>query len=917
MKTFTSLLCATIFTIPVFAQQAATAQPYKKVNPQAEAVRSHLMAPTITADPPAGERYDTLLLTKITESRDSRVTEVTTYSYDEYGRRSLVESKDDDDEVRSAKRYTYTVGADNVWTSRIIETMNHEGTYVPTSKEEREVDAWHRVLTRKEYTYSYDDNGLWLYRTTTYDYNHPVYDADGHAAYGHAARVVVYDQGGMQVKLSEYTWMESAHQYIQTLSLSQDEWTAEKVEAVPIDNGARFTTYRREGNDGAWVKMEESEQYYIVYAPGIIIDGGNIKTYYSDGEAGTPYGQKITFAANTPSAGWEQWTTYTANDGVLVPDYRTEKYDMPLNGGISSITGNKGIMRGYNSSDNATFPDTPAYIYTYDRVKDKLWHITFENLAYNSSSSYYAIEMGKDVTTGVDNCYLTGTDSGFIYTNDDDEYRGIILYFDANGLTGQEGRILNTTPKVPFYTNLGLSNLLWSANSSYPLIYQQDSEGNWKPLSSYEWTKEGWTIAYKTGQIREHYDINADGTLAGYSIYNTIDGKEYEVGRGEFTYSDKQVVGKKYSTTSINKEPSLKESIEVSLLDDGTVRYSDYEYNENGKIDYARRTDYNKGVTTSYEYDEDTQELTAQEPYYSTSYSVTDANGMTTSYEVEYDSNHREVPVSKVENISTNSLQMHASYHYDTQKGKWIGDEKYERYTITLPFRYIPYIETSRENVYDDEYFHEAGANVGNTYSPYREEVTIEHTEQYTWNETTGQWVKNNNGKEFSYSMPDAQHLSFVNANMGGDDLISRTLETDAQGHLLLEENTTSNTNEEGTETRTERNTYAYNDYGWLTNRTLRTTYSYRDGSEGGSVYTWDYEFSTLSIYPTSIDEAQATAMQLTVTGRTINVPGGTTISLYDTAGRLVGQGKTSLTAPTSGLYIIKTSVGNCKVILK
>ncbi len=891
---------ASLLALPLAAQQPKPQQgKARAASPYAIALSEGRLAPPAVRDVTT---RDTLLLTDISDSDGHK----TTITYDEYGRRKLVEGN-----FGENLRYTYTVGAGNGWTSKLVEQKSKIGSYEPYEKEERTLDAQGRITQRKEYYSSYDANGqpvMALKRTTDYDYAHPVYDDKGNATYGVAVQIVDYYEGE-QSSITRYAWMNSAEQYIKTL----EEYGGSRMEATETADGYHTVNYTTDGTSGAWTKTEEEDVYLIKVSPGVVADGGSLRTSYYNGQEAVS-GDKTIYAANTPEAGWSQWISYSydPDTGTWTPNSRQDKFGVTGHGLNEAITGSKAVWRYYRYTNGAW---SLYATNTYEQVKDSLWHISLGQ----SQNGYYAIRSANGKFNGYPCTMLTAT-TGYIAYGGDSE--GSYAYeFTTAGLTGKTLLIKQESVALPFAP--GNSFNISVLRGDISAIYDKDADGKWQPRREWDVTSQGDTPGGAQATVRTHYTRDAEGRFVQISDYftptATAGATEFEGERLAFEYADREATCT-YSVTYSTKNPVLKidRKYVYSLLDDGTLRYDGYEY-ENGKVDYRYRTDRKDGVTTRYKYNAATDELTVSGQDLATNYSKTDADGKLTDYVVEYDANNVPTFVSKTESqgFLNDPYRMRASYTYDKATGKWVGESKEESYHYSIPFKWYE-DPIDPLGTYDDSYA-PIPAGDGDSYGRSRqlnEAYEYNYTKQYSWDAAKNDWVRTDGTADFSYEMPDA-HTLVLTGLADNDNIIDETIKTNGNYDPVQHVTVRRNTDEEGTETETSAFSWTYNERGWLTSSTYENKFDFRDGSHDENKSETVYTYTQLSILPTAIDRVSAAAMRLTVSGNTITAPEGMAISLYDTAGRLAAKGVGSVTVMAKGIYVVKTAAGTCKVIVK
>jgi len=952
IKFYTLALAATL-ALPMAAQRQATAKalPVKKaatdkqqpkvkvLNPWKEAAEKHLLAPTAQK---VTEQKDTMLLTKVTVENDGELDRTTTFTYDGNAYRKTEEERYADGGIRNAKRYTYTVNADGVWTTKIVEELSNN-TYRTTFKEEREVDDQRHVTSRKIYLIeeTWDEQtGNTTYtpvlrETITYDYAHPVYDNKGNATYGHVSQIINYDtESGDPISTTNYTWVEAAQQYV----LSNEE-TAEgtQIAIELITDGYRTTNYGTV--DGVFVKISVVETYFIMYSAGVILDGGQLYIYYApNGGITSCDGYKGKFTHDSPENGWDMWVEYrydkSDSDNPWKENFR---YDLK---GFNYKTGD--YSEGFGCDEMAGDKAYERYYYPYSETTGWWKEQDIELTRINASFAKMEWTIYHQSSPGLIDKYVqiykrnengefekcdgeVFSDGSFGYTEEKDGYE---LYHicDANGNETDALTLIKSVNVGPTFTN--------DHNfTTYRQKYEKDSNGEWQPIKEWDvydddtWSSHAPSLrnmrnkAMRSGtttySTRTHYTLNDQNLLASVNVYRTSSslngGEEFEEERVVFEYTNKSATQTKYTCLTDLSGLAMEETTKYQLLDDGTMRYTETDY-DNGEVDYISQTDYKGGIITDYTYNESTKQLTVSNIYYNTSYNETAADGTVTTYEVEYDDNNNPTFVSKRENYNDNKKTISASYTYDKATGKWVGEEKYEKSSVNVPFKYYYEPINPAEN-YNDETA--ISAEEADSYSRYFEEsVYLQSYVSYSWDAANDKWVANN--EPLSYEVSDEHTLTYNNSYDGYSDLESGKIVTNNAYDILTKEVSKSNTDEEGTETRTEISAYKYNDKGWLVKDTETDRTKNRwDNSSYENVTVTTYEYTLMTVFVTSIDKVRGTEMQLQLNGNNITAPEGTKLSVYDISGRLVTKGTGSVTVTSAGIYVVKSAKGSCKILVK
>lgn len=900
----------------------------KAVNPWAAAAKKKLLAPAAQG---AVNTVDTVMLSKKTSKSNDETDYVETYTYEEHGLRSLIERRYADGSLEWAERYTYTFDANSCWTAKLVESASVEDGEITqwrvTAKEEREVDGNKRVTSRKLYTMT--ENTPVLSKAVSYDYEHPVYDDEGNATYGHVSSLTRYNEDGIPSSTYKYEWLESAQQYVQVYYEdfgSINGGYGEKEEAVAIDNGYKTTSYRCNSETGEWVLSSTCENFFILYAPGHILGGGEIYTRYEDGEVSERSGEKIEYAANTPEEGWEQWTEYELSDGDTyewTPSELCQKYNMPADCDPDDITADKAVRKVYSYTGSGW---GEPWVNTYENVGNGLWKIT---TAYGEQSSYQYYTRSEDGYFSNGDYYTKSDGTGCFFTSTEEGTVG--KYFGADGFTGEEVLVKSCRVKVPFNGNFILD--------SYDQYYTKDSDGEWTAMTEWDVYENGSYYYSSPVFVRKHYTLDSEGRLSRVNEYTTCealnDGNEYESARTEYAFADKSASVTYYDSNYYKLTLSLYRGTEYLLLDDGTVRKNEYEY-ENNEVDYAYRTDYNGPVTTSYKYNEKTKELTVSDVSRATSYSETDADGVVTNYEVEYDSDNNPVFISKEEFAYNQKVsdyitrESNASYTYDAAAGKWVGQSKRETYILNYPFKWYD------EPIHPDEQYADEYAVMPDTYSGIEDnrslntEIFVYGNVDYKWDAENDKWVFEGIGPmNFDWGAP--MTLEIIDNNAAGPAVSCSYYRNSAEWHsvdlvttddhepVIISEYT-QNDYGDYTEYSSSLKSYAYDEKDRHRLISVNESES-RDTSNGDSSDSQNrqilYEYGTYSIVPTSVDRAIAAVLQLSVNGRTVSVPGDAVLSLYDLSGRIIAKGAGRVTAPAAGVYVVKSAAKSCKIAVR
>lgn len=889
----------------------------QRLNPLEVAAKGHRLAPSAASDEAT---IDTVLLTRVYSGEDNGTLSGTFITYDDCGRRATLEVRDEDGQVTELYRYTYTEGADHKWTEKLIEkAVADDGldNFTAQSKEVRELDAQNRITSRT--IYQLGSNGeLEMTNNVTYDYEHPVYDADGNASYGHVADYYEYVDG-KQYNYYHYEWLDVAKQYICTHSEGEDIY---KTEGRALDGRYIIEEYSRSSAADAWTLVADTEYWVIEYAPGILLNGGKLASTYSNGTLTSCEGTKCVFANNTPEEGWEQWSYYKCGASTSWKWQAYERYEkkgMPRNAGVNGMTGDTAYLRYYSGSDEDTWTlDQTGDFQKFgsDMVRDAVDFYSSGVVTYEYDYFYVKNEDGQyEYNYNID---ALGNDEYIYYVTEGEDRVG--KYFNVSGFTGEEvmEREISIYPDFSYNYWVG----------SYTQRYTKDASGEWQPLQEWEVKKSGGWIGTDAVTYRNVYKLNADGKLAQYDQYEQTgyynDGKEFLLTSEVYSYAETEASVKMYGCNYTDYTSSLNTIKKYALQDDGTVVYT-YDYYTDGEVTYQSRTDYNGPITTYYSYDSATKTLKVSDTTYDTYYSEKQADGTYINYEVSYDADHNVLPQKKTESFyksTDDDVKDHsfmATYTYDAETASWVGESKTESYSVTIPIKWYSSVADPFTS-YDDEYSPLLQAKGS---SEEQRELftskTLYCSKQYAWDAELQEWTITA-GSDLTYETDGETYLMWEgNAVDGNASQIEQGVIMTYENHDPMEIGSAV-TKVTGSGTVYEQTDVVYDisETGLLMMKQVDME-SYDENYEPIS-YTFEvtnYEYEQKSIYPTSIDRVKGQEMGLTLNGSTISASADASLSLYDVSGRLIARGMGSVSVPSKGVYVVKSSVGSCKVLVK
>ncbi|MBR6805701.1 MAG: hypothetical protein IKM47_04205 [Bacteroidaceae bacterium] len=270
----------------------------KKIKKAAIETAEQVPTTLIDGDVAGYTPYDTLLLTSYTTTVDGTTTRNGTYTYDEYGHRKLLTTVNNGREY--IERYTYTVGAWNYWTSRLIEIKSYySDEWYFSSKEERVIDSNRRLSVQKIYDIAEGTGNIYLYREKHFDHSHGLTDDEyDRTSYGYCVKDVTYNSDGSIYSSHEYVWFEPAQNYVLKKSQSEYSWKEATF-------GSDYVTYKSYSlTDNGTAMLEEEETHYFGNKTGSLLK------YYSNGEISYATGEYYEKQTDTPSKGYTTLTYY-------------------------------------------------------------------------------------------------------------------------------------------------------------------------------------------------------------------------------------------------------------------------------------------------------------------------------------------------------------------------------------------------------------------------------------------------------------------------------------------------------------------------------------------------------------------------------------------------------------------------------
>ena len=860
----------------------------KKIKKAAIETAEQVPTTLIDGDVAGYTPYDTLLLTGYATIIDGTTTRTGTYTYDEYGHRKLVTTVNNGNEY--IERYTYTVGAWNYWTSRLIEIKSYySDEWCFSSKEERVIDSNRRLSVQKIYDIAEGTGNMYLYREKHFDHSHGLTDDEyDRTSYGYCVKDVTYNSDGSIYSSREYTWFQPAQNYV--LLKSQSEYN--KKEAT---FGSDYVTYKSYSiTDNGTAMLEEEETHYFGNKSGVL------QKYYSNGELSYAYGEYYEKQPDTPSKGYTTLTYYqygeyeqkwqpasrSITSGMIYDEYgwqeqfkvnysiRTENY---YDGEWYLENSEKGEWLSNNILKTTT---------TYDEITENVYYAKYDEKG----------ELVGGVTYNADGSYIVETYGAY-----DETANALTIYYTYYDASGKE---LRTIARKTINVNNNESETAFA-------FYLKEGD-KLTPLTDYE-----TTTSYGVQTLNTKYTFTAEGmplSIIYYISDNDQTGGKYALYKKtayEYTANGyKKSEYYYYYRGSFDGTPveMLDCTSEYYLLDNGTYQYTSYEYEEDGTINYGSRTEDTKDmVRKTYSYNTESKTFVLQ---YKECLPIETkaADGTITRIDRTFDENDNIVNIGKSEEYRADNKSMSASYYWDTAANKWVGSHKsYREEHWNIHFSYSAPVDPT--TLYNDEYLsmNESHAQNMRTYSTYID---------YEWDYETDSWIRVY-GVEYDFDINDN---IFVSTHIRFDRNFKETTKTTitgnpANGLYEKREEVTTKEDSESNEIETTSTvyTYKYNANNILSEETIETTES--DGTK--STKRTVYEYTNSKVYPTNITEIETDGETVQVSGLAITAADDAQLALYTANGAKVAEAYGTITAPQAGMYIVKCNGKAFKVTLK
>lgn len=879
-----------------------TAKPQKPVKSLKSTATKVRPVKRLVEDVAGNTPYDTLLVTKMHETENGEEVRRTEITYDQYGLRKTMLEYGENGRLNNSYRYTYTVGAFNYWTEKLVECMSDDepNVFKPYQRVEREIDDHKHLVREKLYSWMWNNEThaeeFNLEEDVKYDYAHPFKNGyDDEVTYGHPVEEIL-DYGTFK---KSYAWFEPARQYVctrvetngrcETESSFGEDYVKKVVYEYDYD-------YVSDSYSNPWVFREE----YYYFTEGEETGFTQIE-YNHDGGVWHAEGSKRVIEKDKPSAGYVTETYYELDHTTLefVPLEKTE------------TLGNIELYLGYAESREYEFRDGEWELYSEYK------HELFKRNIYKVTQGEYEYYVAADEE---------GEAQGSVQINGDGSYVFITLLHEetpdgetlpVNYYTTYDasGNIIREIKRIP------MSNdpLLQHPTEDFFSYYIKEGD-TWKIMNEYE-----TNMPLQGFNMRVTYSFTPEGYPSYINIHVTApsinDGKEFLEKQTKYTYTDNGYTVEKYETIFFGIKPKLilSEKDEYLLLADGTYQETSYEYDEEDSsiITYATRMEENDGIIKHYSYSNGAFVL--NHAYCYNLETVTE-DGTKTVIERRLDEDNTTViNIRKTETKEgetdhgqyTEAYQFMTSYKWDEEENKWVGEYKENRKSAWL--RGFSTAQKDPIAQYSDEYL---DMEIPSTRV---DEILLNARTSYTWDYQHETWASNySEDYDIRYEGDNKLTYSVVTQNEYSKREETSVYERNERHQVTkkiwtCKESNVYDPTEEPAIT-TETTSYTYNPNGYPEIRTYVT----EDNSGNKTTNVLRYEYTQHSVYPTSIEIVTTEGKPaITVADGYIRSANGETICLFDAQGRLIASGQGSVQVTVPGIYVVRTDSGSVKVAVK
>lgn len=429
-----------------------------------------------------------------------------------------------------------------------------------------------------------------------------------------------------------------------------------------------------------------------------------------------------------------------------------------------------------------------------------------------------------------------------------------------------------------------------NASNRFLCTLEEKVGENWKPFANNNVCDGKNKYMYVTdeqGRVKENRMYERDGS------YNQIT---------EFTYNDKGG-----TSTSIYL-PDYKYVTNEYIVDGNTTTNISYKYDSNqnkyptAKTVKEKLNDGYKIKTLSYKYDRDASQWIFSK---GEGFDFEDmADGFMKSIKYEVMADGSQVPIVKYEYKRLPEGSDEYAYKWDSDQNDWVGVSGYSEWKYPeAEFKY---------KMVSDKLFHYFDPVSANNYLTvgkpcYKGEMIMNKT--YIWDAASKSWkTKTANGYELS---EDGKMLTYKDMKMDDAGVINHdkwyTWKINDNG-LLIESNSYDYGIYIGVANKViNSDSYQYDDAGNLLCLTAKQNNNDKTEIETTTTYTYGQIATGIG---------QTTVGGLSINGRTF-ILNGAQLALYNTAGQCVATGIGQVTAPTPGVYVLKSGHMSWKMMMK
>lgn len=787
-----------------------------------------------------------------------------TYTYDANGLPKVA--------MRGKTRYEYEfdVNDKGCWTKRTIYMAPEGKTRTMTEQTTRLFDEENRLVEEKIFEPQDPNNASSLVLKTLNNFK---YD---HGTAGYCSQHISYTAENEVSSIKQKLWFE-ALQSFKTNEWSQEQQGNLRTE-IEVDNATNTFISRQYTNAKGTDVQQEAKTTYITLTDNLTLVAENVRYTYKDGALDRVYGYAYDYAFDTAT--------------TMV----TEKaYNITLVDGeaVTSTTPRSWTKKSLNMYTNVVWTQANGNRYTYDydvNTGELNTTTTYEWQSNNivkktrngiTQYSYYnneGIEQGHVLFYG-DRSY-TVRDNRRESLQDYKDNAIYVTQYNADGTIKKELRlIVNEVDETLYQANIPAKVMIKSGDT-----WVASGQQSFAYLDEYSNTCMYAVTTDTYGRIIDMQEktISSDGSIISSAHEN----------RYSYTYVNDNNVKCIYYTYDNKYDESSKKAIKF------------YQVNKN---DLGREIIYYSDATfsmpqTKLVYDLETHSLT-EYSYEATGWKQDKIKAFSEGHyegDIEVFSIYTNgadgtiQPVKKWETSYEDPSLWRRYYEWDSDKAKWVGT--YGNNTIRTTTQEFAFIEPDALiDSYDPyRYGKNEAQTVCTTYS-------LRKNIQFEWDKDNECWLTTKEGYEVT---DDGLICTYTCTSDEGE--MKSVYERNAAGLLTSYRSTMSM----GGSEYVNNQTYTYDTDGRVLKLVKETK---RPSLE--SVITYAYHYGDVTL--TAVDNLSADMVaKVQVNGRTFSLS-GTQLALYDTAGQLITKAKDAVTAPATGLYLLKADGQTLKVMVK